>query len=130
MIQNLVITRLPLQQVDEVNRALLTAQGRMTQVAVQSLVQAIAMNTAKRLFRQGMGRAIRARTDKARIWIADPRFPVPARSPLLQRYPDKITFGSSKPLAAFHAVVPTRFEVALNHTAVLLKNGEILNPGQ
>lgn len=128
MIQNLVIARLPLQPVDEISRALLTAQGRLAQVAVQSLVQATAMNSAKRLFRQGMGRAIRARTDKARIWIADPRFPIPARSPLLHMYPDKITFGGAKPYAAFHAVVPTRFEVALDHASVLLKTGEMLEP--
>lgn len=128
MIQNLVVLRLPFQQPDPVKRALMTSRGRLTKESADAIIQALAMNSAKRLLRQGLGRAIRKRDDRARIWIADGRFPLPASSPLTLKHPADLVWSEKRQYPAMHAVVERRFQVALTQAAVLLKDGRVLTP--
>ena len=127
MIQNLVITRLPMQATDELTRAIMSAQGKLTNASVQSILHANAMNAAKRKFRQGFGRAIRSKTDKARIWIADPRFPVAVSSPIVKRHFAELSFGRVKFYPAFHEVIPERFRRKIELAQILMKNGDVLS---
>lgn len=128
MIQNLVVLRLPFRQPDPAKRALMTSRGRITKESADAIIQASAMSAVKRLLRQGLGRAIRKRDDRARIWVADGRFPLPASSPLPAKYPTDIFWSEKKLYPAMHAVVERRFQGALSQAAVLLKDGRMLVP--
>ncbi|MDK2126247.1 ATP-dependent DNA helicase [Parachitinimonas caeni] len=80
MVPNLVISRIPFtppQNADaEILRTHLAALGYAPD-KIKAALASKATNAARRKLAQGIGRAIRTKTDKATIWIADPRFPLP-----------------------------------------------------
>lgn len=125
-IANLVIPRMPFKFVDQTMKALMRSQGRLTNVAIDSILAARSVASAKAQFRQGMGRSIRAASDKARIWIADPRFPLHPSSKVPARYAEEIRFSFVRRYPAFHRSIPKRFEKALEYADVMLESGEIL----
>lgn len=125
-IQNLVVTRLPFGSVDVTTRAILTAYGRYTEQAAQKIVIGKMMNATKRKLKQGIGRPIRSKTDRAVIWIADPRFPMAAESQIPLRHPGKIEYSQIQRYPAMHSVLPKRFMPALERASVLLKSGEVI----
>ena len=84
------------------------------------------MNGTKRKLRQGLGRPIRTATDQARYWIADPRFPRHPNSSIALRHPESLVYSTAKQFTGLHAVVPYRFDGALENAEILLKNGEII----
>ena len=126
MIANLVVLRIPFTGPDEVTRAMLLSLGRFTHKQIDSLLHGRMMNGAKRKLRQGFGRPIRKASDQASIWIADPRFPMHSASQIPLRFPTSISYSGVKQHSAFHGVVPLRFNRALEHASVLLKNGDLL----
>lgn len=125
-IQNLVVARLPFGGVDETTRAILTAYGRFSEQAAHKIVVGKMMNATKRKLRQGLGRPIRSKTDRAVIWIADPRFPIAAASQIPLRHPGKIEYSQIQRYPAMHEVLPKRFAHALARASVLLKSGEVI----
>lgn len=125
-IANLVVPRLPFKAVDQTMKALMRSQGRLTNHAVDSILSSKSMASAKAQFRQGLGRPIRTASDKARIWIADPRFPLHPKSAIPGTYADQIRFSGVKRYAALHRSVPKRFDKALEFADVMLEFGEIL----
>lgn len=109
-IQHLVITRIPFSppsqnsHVDLIYKAHLHKNG-LSDDRIEASLKARAMQRTWRKLRQGLGRPIRSKTDKATVWIADPRFPLPesfdgSLDPLLmqssdaRRYP---TYGDCIP---------------------------------
>lgn len=128
LINHLVIPRLPFQAADELVKALLISKGAITKKSIDAILYAKSMNSLKRLLRQGIGRPIRSSKDKATIWIADPRFPLSAKSSLPMEFPTKIRMASNKTYAVLHDVVPRRFDRAVEMASLLLRNGEILKP--
>lgn len=125
-ISNLVIPRLPFYGASSVERALLKAYGLFTGKAIDAIISAGNMNATKRKLRQGMFRAIRSRTDKARIWIADPRFPLHPMSQIPLRHPSEVKYSGAKSYPALHVVIPTRFQRALENAEVLKMDGKLL----
>lgn len=83
LIDDLVITRLPFAPADAPEalllRETLRRKGMSAEVAAK-VSYALLLGQARRKFRQGIGRAIRRHDDRVRIWICDPRFPVPGAS--------------------------------------------------
>ena len=126
-ISNLVVTRLPFGSIDATTKALLSAYGRMTDQAAQKIVVGKMINQTKRKLRQGIGRPIRSRDDRAVIWIADPRFPMAVSSQLPLRHPGKIEYSAIQRHPAMHDVLPKRFVPALTAASILLKTGEMLS---
>lgn len=126
-IQNLVILRIPFRGADPTTRALLRAKSRYSGIDVESIMHAIRMNAAKRKLRQGTGRPIRSKDDKARIWIADPRFPLSPASQLPLRHPGALKYANIRRFEGFHAVIPKRFQRALENASVMLENGTVIS---
>lgn len=112
LISHLVITRLPFTPPDGArSRALLQQFIRrgMDPQAANKLLFAINRSGAKRRFRQGFGRAIRKADDRCTVWIADPRFPMPAE--LLKRWLIQHDFPAlcADVYPDFAACIPKRF---------------------
>lgn len=125
-IQNLVVLRLPFGTIDATTRALLHAKGKYSDTAAKNILYARMMNATKRKLRQGIGRPIRSKSDKARIWIADARFPLSPSSQLPLRHPGVLQYSRMSRFEALHAVVPQRFQRALENASVMLRNGEVI----
>lgn len=126
-ISNLVITRLPFGSIDETTKAILLSYGKLTDQAAQKIVVGRMINQTKRKMRQGIGRPIRSKADRAVIWIADPRFPMASSSQLPLRHPGKIEYAPIQRHPAMHDVLPRRFVPALSAASILLKSGEVLS---
>lgn len=125
-ITNLVIPRLPFTGPDYMERALISAYSNLSERSVDSILNAKRMNAVKRKLRQGLGRPIRSRNDKARIWIGDPRFPLHSQSQIPLRHPDTIRYSSAPRFPGMHVVIPYRFQRALEYAEVFAKSGELL----
>ena len=82
LISDLVITRIPFGRPDELHERLLAdvlAERGYDPDAARTILRAHDRMAAIRKMSQGIGRALRREQDTARIWIADPRMPVPPR---------------------------------------------------
>ena len=81
IVDNVVIVRLPMGRPDELREAVLTGalqrRGR-SDVDARAVLANLARGDAMRRLCQGFGRGIRAEDDRCTVWIADPRFPLPA----------------------------------------------------
>ena len=81
LVDNVVIVRLPMGRPDELREAVLIGalrrRGR-SGVDARAVLANLARGDAMRRLCQGIGRGIRAEDDGCTVWIADPRFPIPA----------------------------------------------------
>lgn len=79
-VNNLVVTRIPflppIRQESSRHRLALMAQGKDSNAA-SAILAGHDLSAMRRKLEQGIGRALRAPSDKATVWIADPRFPLP-----------------------------------------------------
>lgn len=125
-IANLVIPRLPFKMTDSLTRALMCSEGKLLNKDVNNILAARSISQAKAQFRQGIGRPIRRASDKARIWIGDPRFPLHRKSPIPMLHPSKIYNSGVKRHEHMHECIPVRFENALVMAEVLLESGDII----
>lgn len=125
-IANVVITRLPFQTLSTVDKALLKAYGEFKNKDIQSISHAKMMNATKRKLRQGMFRAIRSKNDKSRIYVADPRFPLSNLSLIPLKHAAEIRYSGVRSYAGLHAVIPERFQRALQNAEVLKMDGKLL----
>lgn len=114
MVNNLVILRLPLQADDQITRALLRGSAKKNDEEVDRIMAKRRSVTAMRLFRQGIGRGIRTASDRCTVWIADPRFPVPANNPNLLNSGRALEI-KTRQLGYFHDVIPQRFRAGLTN---------------
>ena len=109
-IEDLVIVRLPLAPVSELRQTvmetMLGARG-YDKAAAKHILQAQARANSLRRMSQGIGRGIRAPDDKVRLWIADPRFPLPAA---MVRDPRRmLSQGAAMNFRDFASTIPPRF---------------------
>jgi ATP-dependent DNA helicase DinG len=110
IVDNVVIVRLPLGRPDELREAVLTAmltrRGR-SDVDARAVLANQARGDAMRRLGQGIGRGIRAEDDRCTVWIADPRFPLPANfeNDLRRRLGQGLAEGWRE----FAKIIPRRF---------------------
>lgn len=131
LVKNLVITRIPFappgNAESEILRAHLFAKG-ISPDRIDAILRAQMMNAARRKMAQGIGRAIRSKTDTSTVWIADPRFPLP----------DSIS-GSIDPIVLdaprrniqhlMLECIPARFrDEAFDQAQLLLTDGALCRP--
>ena len=95
LVDHLVIGRVPFSPPDNAREAVTGPQAWRS------------LSRGMRRLKQGVGRALRRPDDEAKVWIADPRFPLPSaltRDPLKRIY-------SSRGVATLVGAIPTRFKV-------------------
>lgn len=114
LIDHLVICRLPWSPPDDEFGRSLTDFDEETGVKASA-------NTARMMQRlkQGIGRCTRRVSDRATVWIADPRFPLPAT--IEERLGQVSRHARNR---AFHECVPLRFRRALSQAEVLMNELE------
>jgi hypothetical protein len=81
MIDNLVVLRLPNPPPDRLREAVLTKaleRRGMSADDARNILFNDARGESLRRLAQGIGRGIRSESDQCTVWIADPRFPLPA----------------------------------------------------
>lgn len=128
-VQNLVITRLPYGSLNGFRLSLLEATLRhrgFSEDKIDAIKFANLNAEARQRFSQGLGRGIRRRDDRVRVWIADARFPYPeAFSSSL----DEILMAPRKRVAtSFAACIPSRFEDTFKVARLFLRNGDLYVP--
>ena len=109
-IDNVVIVRLPIPRPDELREAILAAamqrRGRSADDARGVLFNEARATTMRRLT-QGMGRGVRSAEDRCTVWIADPRFPLPAN--LTENLRLGLTQGPAAGWTELAKAIPLRF---------------------
>lgn len=120
LIENLVITRIPFRPPDKIaERIEAELYVRYRKEAAFSLskgksyYQHRQLNRALIKLRQGFGRALRHQSDRATIWIADPRFARP---------------GERSSMSYLRRAIPVRFDEAYQESQVLSLKGQRLEP--
>lgn len=81
LIQQLVITRLPFTTLDTVDQNILREELRQKGYREDRILKILLKemhDRSRRRLAQGIGRGIRRASDQVTLWIADPRFPLPA----------------------------------------------------
>lgn len=81
MIAQLVITRVPFGSLDSMDMQLLRLgllQSGLAEDKVRGILMGRLTAAAKQRLMQGLGRPIRSADDRATVWFADPRLPLPA----------------------------------------------------
>jgi ATP-dependent DNA helicase DinG len=117
-IQHLVITRIPFAPPDPVEqellRRVLTAAGYDSGTIEGAILWRRTFDDAAKRLRQGLGRALRGPDDKAKIWIADPRFPLP--DAIVRDRRAGVSQGAAKTLTGLTAAIPLRFRAGMRET--------------
>lgn len=110
LIDNVVIVRLPIPRPDDLREAVLTQalekRGR-SDVDARAVLGNEARGEVMRRLAQGMGRGIRAADDHCTVWIADPRFPLPASMTTDLRR--RLTQGAASEWQELAKAIPLRF---------------------
>jgi ATP-dependent DNA helicase DinG len=110
IVDNVVIVRLPIGRPDELREAVLTGalrrRGR-SDVDARAVLANQARGDAMRRLGQGIGRGIRADDDRCTVWIADPRFPLPANLETDLRR--RLSQGLAEGWRELAKVIPRRF---------------------
>ncbi|MEO3474089.1 helicase C-terminal domain-containing protein [Roseomonas sp. CAU 1739] len=109
-IENVVIVRLPLGRPDALRQELLSRlleRRGMSAVDARNILAAEARGDAMRRMTQGMGRGVRQPDHHCDVWIADPRFPLPAG--MVADVRRGITQGAATGWEEFAKSIPLRF---------------------
>ncbi|MBV8656217.1 MAG: hypothetical protein JO142_00155, partial [Burkholderiales bacterium] len=126
LVQHLVIARLPFAAPNSVESEIaeldLLRRGTSPE-KVASVLAANQLERAKRKLAQGLGRAIRAYSDRATVWIADVRFPLPEEmatslDPLILNAPAHTVYASMR------ECISRRFIPSYNDAPILLADGK------
>ena len=110
-IKHLVIARVPYRSQEDIGpaalKAILMAKG-MDEVVAARIAGSRPRVDVQRKLRQGIGRPLRGRDDRATLWVADARFPLPAptRDAWLRHHRGVSAGKGDNTLAA---VIPVRF---------------------
>ncbi|MGG5818736.1 helicase C-terminal domain-containing protein [Falsiroseomonas sp. HW251] len=119
LVQNVVILRLPLGRPDPLREAILASALRrrgMADADARNILASEARGDAMRRLTQGMGRGIRRPEDRCTIWIADPRFPLPA-SMIISGLRRGLTQGPAEGWKDFAKAIPLRFRLPAGRSA-------------
>ncbi|MEN1629976.1 ATP-dependent DNA helicase [Pseudomonas aeruginosa] len=129
MVSNLVITRLPYTSITgprlEMHEASLRQRG-YSDDKISKIKFGMMSQDARQRFSQGLGRGIRRHDDDVRVWIADPRFPLPDE---FASSLDPILMGQRLHVAsAFADCIPQRFVEAYKHSKIFTVDGVLHTP--
>ena len=134
-IQNIVIPALPFPPGDEAGIRALNEKIRARESAAdgRQIFFAQARAAAVRKLRQGIGRGVRAKNDICRLWILDPRFPLPES--FCKNPRNKLTQGPAARYSGLDkAALPARFFNKHDHFAATAKilgpDGELIQPAR
>jgi ATP-dependent DNA helicase DinG len=110
IVDNVVVVRLPMGRPDALREAVLTEalrrRGR-SDVDARAVLASQARGEAMRRLTQGIGRGIRAQDDRCVVWIADPRFPLPAN--LVTDLRRRLSQGAARGWEDMARAIPRRF---------------------
>lgn len=106
---HLVIPRLPFPPSHEKTGAPFAYKAK----GGESVRYSHTLETMLRMLRQGIGRAFRSRSDRAKVWILDPRFGLPES---VERR--LLAFSHSRARKAYQGAFPERFRNALDQAEV------------
>ncbi|MCF6783734.1 ATP-dependent DNA helicase [Stutzerimonas stutzeri] len=129
MVSNLVITRLPYGTLAgarlQLHEASLRQRG-YSEDKILRIKHAMLSEEGRQRFTQGLGRGIRRHDDDVRVWIADPRFPLPEEfanslDPILMVPRKRQSLG-------FAACIPKRFADAYRHARIFTLDGDVHTP--
>ena len=128
LLSHVVILRMPFAPQEaariELLRALLASRGIGGENAERILFARNRDNTIRKLA-QGHGRGVRCETDSVRMWIADPRFPLPAalvRNPRLL-----LEQGPALKMVDLAKAIPVRFADAYEAAEIFYVGGETVD---
>jgi ATP-dependent DNA helicase DinG len=118
VVDNVVIVRLPVSRPDTLRQAVLTEalvrRGRSADDA-RSILAVEGRADVMRRLAQGMGRGVRAEDDRCTVWIADPRFPLPANMVVDLRR--GLGQGAASPWLEMANAIPLRFRQPTGRSA-------------
>jgi Rad3-related DNA helicase len=118
LVEQVVILRLPLGRPDPLRQAVLAmalARRGMAEADARNILAAEARGDAMRRLTQGMGRGIRGPEDRCTVWIADPRFPLPAS--IVTDLRRGLTQGPAEAWKDFAKAIPLRFRQPAGRSA-------------
>jgi ATP-dependent DNA helicase DinG len=127
-IRHLVILRIPNSKPDEVRqsvRAEVMRKRGLPEHAIRAIFARESLLQTKRRLIQGMGRPIRSSSDRATVWICDPRFPLPESLKELIH-----PMNACKPphrVQSLRDTIPSRFQHIFEQSRVYLKDGLIID---
>lgn len=122
LVDQLVVTRIPFLPPDRAEtsrlRMHLALQGYDKQL-IERVIGGKDASYTRRKLEQGIGRAIRAASDVATVWITDPRFPAPDAM-AASLHPVLMAAPSRRANTALRACIPHRFHDAYEQAAFWL----------
>jgi ATP-dependent DNA helicase DinG len=110
LVDNVVVVRLPVPRPDRLRELVLSealASRGMSQADARNILASEARADTIRRLTQGMGRGVRAADDRCTVWIADPRFPLPASMVIDLRR--RLTQGPAVGWQEVAKAIPQRF---------------------
>ena len=110
LVRHLVIPRIPFRPPQDARLAALREKFRVAGKNIESAERILAAenhSATVRKLRQGIGRGIRQENDFCKLWLLDPRFPLPGK--LVQNQRNRLHQGRAKNNGHFVAAVPSRF---------------------
>lgn len=129
MVSNLVITRLPYGSFDGPGMVIREASLRQRGYSEDKIAKikfSILSEDARQRFTQGLGRGIRRHDDDVRVWVADPRFPLPEE---FASSLDPVLMEPRKRVAhAFADCIPQRFVETYKHAKIFMLDGVVHTP--
>ena len=125
LLSHVVILRIPFPPPEvartELLRRLLEARGYDPEQA-ERILRAQGRRDALRRLAQGLGRGIRGPEDRVKVWIADPRFPLPDT---LVRDPRRLlNQGLAARNGDLSGAIPRRFAQAYEEATIVSREGE------
>lgn len=134
LVDNIVITRLPIFPVSEagiaVTQLALERSGQTNRAPERAVGYEFndTIEMAVHRLLQGLGRGLRTPRDRCRVWVADPRFPLPAS--LILPYDTTLAATNDRLGERFLPAIPARFRTSLfaslNYAQVLSLEGDLI----
>ena len=127
LVDHLVIPQIPFPPPDEGKIAALEEKFRAAGKSPESakhILNAEKRHAAVRKLRQGIGRGLRRKSDRCKLWILDPRFPLPPNFVNAPR--NRMHQGAAAKHANLAGAIPARFCFSRKSP---FKRAELLRPG-
>ncbi|MBP3062042.1 ATP-dependent DNA helicase DinG [Ectopseudomonas chengduensis] len=128
-VQSLVITRIPFGSLSGFRLSLMEVNLRhrgFSDAGIDKIKFDSLNAQARQRFSQGLGRGIRRRDDRVRVWIADGRFPYPAE--FASSLDEVLMTPRERVLKSFEHCIPARFEDNFKASRLFLKTGDLYTP--
>lgn len=134
LVKNLLIHRIPYAPPDgdaDFRLRIHLRDNGYSDDAVDKIIYQHAQENVRQQLAQGLGRGIRAYDDECKVWVSDPRFPLPQHwrssfDPILE---ERMTFISSRNYnRRLLDAIPARFKDSFKQASILLNDGAMYMP--